>query len=194
MKTIELLSEISLTFIKLDDFDNQMNTVLKIIGKHLDVSRVYVFTDNESGTAAGTVYEWCNTGIKPQINQLLNGLYPIIPSWKRILEKEGRIYSEKINELPSVLFDILAPRNILSIIVYPLIVEYKMTGFIGLECVQSRKWTDIELEMLKTVSGIISSSMERDLLQKRLRQSENNFRSFFNTIDDLFIVVNMDGD
>ncbi|HPF06752.1 MAG TPA: hypothetical protein PK293_12015, partial [Spirochaetota bacterium] len=70
MKNIELLSEIALTFIRLDSFDKQMNSVLGIIGKHMDVSRVYVFLDNESGISTSNVYEWCNAGIDPQIDEL----------------------------------------------------------------------------------------------------------------------------
>jgi PAS domain S-box-containing protein len=194
MKNIGLLSEIALTFIRLDNFDKQMNCVLDIIGKHLDVSRVYVFTDNESGTSTSNIYEWCNTGIKPQIDELQDIPYETIPSWRKILETEGRIYSENIHELPIDLVEILARQEIISLIVYPLVIEHKIQGFIGFdECRQHRKWSDIELEILRTISGIISSSMERNLLQKRLIQSEINFRNFFDTIDDLFIIGDMDG-
>lgn len=195
MKNIGLLSEIALTFIRLENFDKQMNCVLDIIGKHLDVSRVYVFTDNESGTSTSNIYEWCNAGIKSQIDELQDIPYETIPSWKKILEKEGRIYSENIRELPSDLVEILVQQEIISLIVYPLVIEQRTKGFIGFdECRQHRRWSDIELEILRTISGIISSSMERDLLQMRLIQSENNFRSFFDTIDDFFIIGSMSGD
>jgi len=195
MKNIELLSEIALTFIRLDNFDNQMNCALGIIGKHLDVSRVYVFMDNINGTSTSNVYEWCNNRIESHIDELQNIPYETIPSWRNILEKEGRIYSENIHELPSDLIEILAQQEIISLIVYPLVIEQKMQGFIGFdECRQHRKWSDIELEILRTISGIISSSMERNQLQKRLIQSEVNFRSFFDTIDDLFIIGSMSGD
>lgn len=195
MKNIELLSEVALTFIRLDSFDKQMNCVLDIIGKHLDVSRVYVFTDNAGGTSTSNIYEWCNAGIKSQIDELQNIPYESIPSWKKILEKEGRIYSENIHELPSDLVEILAQQEIISLIVYPLVIEQSIQGFIGFdECRQHRKWSDVELEILRTISGIISSSMERNLLQERLVQSENNFRNFFNTIDDLFIIGSPEGD
>ena len=195
MKNIELLSEIALTFIRLESFDQQMNCTLNIIGKHLDVSRVYVFLDNESGISTSNVYEWCNSGIEPQIDELQDIPYDIIPSWKKILEKEGRIYSENINELPADIVKILAPQEILSLIVYPLVIEQKIRGFIGIdECSQHRKWQDFELDILRTISGIISSSMERNLLQERLVQSENNFRNFFDTIDDFFIIGSMTGD
>ncbi len=195
MKNIELLSEIALTFIRLDNFDKQMNRSLDIIGKHLDVSRVYVFLDDEKSTSTSNVYEWCNSGIEPQMGELQDIPYESIPSWKEILTREGRIYSENINELPSDLVEILAQQEIISLIVYPLIIEHQMRGFIGFdECRQHRKWSDVELEILRTISGIISSSMERNLLQERLAQSENNFRNFFDTIDDLFIIGSLTGD
>lgn len=195
MKNIELLSEIALTFIRLESFEIQMNCVLGIIGNHLNVSRVYVFADNESGTATSNLYEWCNTGIKSQIGTLQDIPYDSIPSWREILIREGRIYSEDINDLPPDLVNVLVPQEIISLIVYPLIIEKKIKGFIGFdECSQHHKWSDVELEMLRTVSGIISTSMERNLLKDRLTVSENNFRNFFDTIDDLFIIGNTDGE
>ncbi|HPF06753.1 MAG TPA: PAS domain S-box protein, partial [Spirochaetota bacterium] len=137
----------------------------------------------------------CNAGIDPQIDELQDIPYDTIPSWKKILEKEGRIYSENINALPSDLVEILAQQEIISLIVYPLVIEHKLQGFIGFdECRQNRRWSDIELEILKTTSGIISSSMERNFLQEKLIQSETNFRNFFDTIDDFFIIGSMSGD
>jgi hypothetical protein len=84
MKNIELLSEVALTFIRLDSFDKQMNCTLDIIGKHMDVSRVYVFLDNEKGTSTSNIYEWCNSGIEPQIGVLQDVPYESIPSWKKL--------------------------------------------------------------------------------------------------------------
>ncbi len=195
MKNIELLSEIALTFIKLESFDKQMGHVLEIIGKGLDVSRVYIFADNESGTATSELYEWCNTGIKSLKDELQNIPYEGVPSWQEILSRDGKIYSENINELPPDLVKLLAPLEIISFMVYPLTIEQELRGFVGFdESRKKRRWSDLELEMLRTISGIISSSMERHLLQERIILSENNFRTFFNTIDDLFTIWSTGGD
>lgn len=194
MNNIEILSQIALTFINSDDFDSQMNVALYSIGKHLDVSRVYVFMDNEGGTATSNRYEWCNKGIMPHIHELQNVIYAIIPSWQKILLEQGQIYSENIYELPQDILSILEPQKILSIVVYPIFIDQKIKGFVGLdECKHNRKWNDIELSTLRTISGIISSAYERKIVQDQIVSSRNNFQDFFESVDDLFIICNAEG-
>ena len=48
LKQQELLSEVSLGLNNLTDFDSRINFVLNQIGKHLNVSRVYVFENTEN--------------------------------------------------------------------------------------------------------------------------------------------------
>jgi len=158
----ELLSEIALELNVIDNFESRLNRILDMLGRHTNVSRVYIFEDSDCGTLTNNTYEWCNIGIEPQIDELQNILYENIPSWTAILSESGRIYSENISALPDDIRVILEPQNIKSIIVYPLIVEGRMTGFIGFdECMGTKKWLKSELELLRTVSGIIANAFER---------------------------------
>ena len=43
------------------------------------------------------------------------------------------------------------------------------------------------------MSGTLNDISERKKIEERLRESENNFRSFFETIDDMIFVTNMEG-
>lgn len=194
MNNFKLLSTIAITFTNLDDFDNQMNFVLKSIGKHFKVSRAYVFLDNETGTTTSNTYEWCNEGIMPQIKLLKNFSYEIIPSWKKMLAENGKICIDNIYALPDDIISVLQEQEVLSIIVYPLFINQKIMGFIGFdECKTKRNWKDYEIEILRIISGIISNSYTRKLIQDRLATSEKNLRGFFDTVDDLFIIGNTEG-
>lgn len=168
-----LLADISQNLLSLDDFDKKINKTLEIIGKHTDVSRVYIFEDNSEGTATCNTYEWCNDGITPQIQNLINIPYETIPSWKPMLEKEGRIFSTNIKELPGDLSAILEPQEIKSILVFPLFVHNRFWGFIGFdECKIEKNWKNEEVELVRTISGIISNYFDRHIFQKQLIESE----------------------
>ena len=193
MNLLKILSQIALSFSNLNDFDRTIEFTLRTIGKHTNVSRVYIFIDNEDGTTSNT-FEWCNNNILCQITELQNVSYEGIPSWKKILLREGKIYSDNIEQLPSDIFDMLNPQGIISILVYPLFLNNKLKGFIGFdECARKRTWTEEELEFLNTVSGIISNAYELKIYHDNLINSENNFRSFFNSINDFFIVGDRNG-
>lgn len=158
MKSLEMLSKIALLAVNTEDFDNQMNKILQIIGKYTNVSRTYIFIDNEDGTSCRNEFEWCNEGITPQINSLQNLKYSDMPSLASILEKEGRLYSENIKNLPPDIYNLLEFQGILSVIIYPLIINNKVKGYIGFdECIKHRKWKEQDLNILATISGIISN-------------------------------------
>ena len=145
-RSLEILSEIALTFTQTDNIETQMNTILRKIGEYTNVSRIYIFIDSKDGSATSNVYEWCNEDIEPQIDILQDIPYEIIPSWKIFLNEDGRVYSENIADLPADARAVLEPQNIISIVVYPLYTENKISGFIGFdECKIVRKWQEEEL-------------------------------------------------
>lgn len=168
-----ILADISQNFLSLDDFNGKISHTIEVLGKHTDVSRVYIFEDNALGAAMSNTFEWCNHGISAQIDSLQDVPYEIIPSWKDMLVKEGKIFSKNIYELPDDIISILAPQDIKSILVFPLYVKNEFFGFIGFdECINEKEWEFDEVELLRTVSGIISNSYERLIYQNQLAESE----------------------
>lgn len=150
-----------------------LNSILKILGEHTGVSRVYIFENDSSNQITSNTYEWCNEFITPQIELLQNTPYEIIPSWKELLLNNGFIFSENISELPQDIRDVLEPQVIKSILIYPITVEGNFYGFIGFdECKRNKIWEKEELALLKTVSNVLSNSFERREYLERLKSSE----------------------
>lgn len=171
----EILSEIALELNLLDGFGKRINTVLEKIGTHIDISRVYIFEDSPDGLTTSNTFEWCKKEIKPQIDELQDIPYELIPSWKKFLLEEGKVFSEDISNLPQDLRNILEPQDIKSIVVYPLFVRGEFFGFIGFdECKRFKKWTRSELELLRTVSGIIANTYERKIMEQSIIDERDN--------------------
>lgn len=195
LKQQELLSEVSLGLNNLTDFDSRINFVLNQIGKHINVSRVYVFENTENSAYCSNSYEWCNKNVIPQINELQNIPYEIIPSFKTLLVEQGFIYSDDISLLPDDLKAVLEPQDIKSLIIYPLYVNGFYYGYIGFdECFTHKKWSKLELELLKTISGIVSNAFERDISQKVLIASEKKYRGIIENINIGLIESNLGGE
>ncbi len=168
-----LLADISKSLQMTQNLGRTVNQILKLLGEHTGVSRVYIFEDDPTGALCNNTFEWCNRGIEPQINNLQGVPYEIIPSWKPMLEKDGRIFSTNIYELPGDLVEILAPQAIKSILIYPLYVKKKFFGFIGFdECTVNKVWEQDELELLRTIANFLSNTYERNLFQDQLAESE----------------------
>jgi diguanylate cyclase (GGDEF)-like protein len=158
MNNLEMLSKIALLAVNTEDFDNQMNKIMQIIGKYTQVSRTYIFIDNDEGTITSNEFEWCNESIPSVMNKMQNVQYSEIPSLQKILTEEGSLYCHDIYDLPKDITNILETQDILSIIIYPLFINNKMKGFIGFdECKTHRVWSVEDLNILATISGIISN-------------------------------------
>jgi PAS domain S-box-containing protein len=189
----ELLAEIALGLVGQGSFDDRMNHALQSMGRYLGVSRAYIFLDTPDGSASNNTHEWCAQGIKSQRDHLQGVEYSTIPSWRGMLALQGRILASDIAQLPMDIAVSLAPQGIHSILVMPLHIRNKITGFIGFDqCGGNRGWDVEELSILRTISGIVSTVLERDADRKLLADSEANFRQFFNTIDDLIVVADAD--
>ncbi|NCD04669.1 MAG: diguanylate cyclase [Spirochaetia bacterium] len=194
MQSLELLSKISLITVKTHNFKSQMNNILSLIGKYSNVSRTYIFINNEDNTITNNEFEWCNTGISPVIHFFQNRALSDIPSLFKILNKEGKLFSTNIENLPEDLYKIFISQNIKSLIIYPLYINNKIFGFVGYdECIVNRNWTEEDLNILATISGIISNLYKNHYYLKKIEDDKHYFENFFNTITDYIIIGNMKG-
>ncbi|HEX2957974.1 MAG TPA: PAS domain S-box protein [Chitinispirillaceae bacterium] len=194
MKNLEFLSDIALMLVSSGDPDSQIKTVLEKTGRYINVSRVYVFEDSADGSTTSNTYEWCAEGISSQIGSLQNIPYSEIRFWMDTLRSDGMILSENIDLLPPEISEVLKPQGILSVLVYPLYREQNISGFIGFDqCAVQRIWGRTDIALLKTVAGMISSALERNRDHETIKASERNFKTFFNTVDDLMMIGNMQG-
>lgn len=193
MENLKLLSKISISFQKIEDFDNDMNSILEEIGRFMNVSRIYIFL-NETKEIINNTFEWCNKNIIPQIQNLQKINSKDVESFQDIISLKGYISSNDISEMPQNIIELLIPKEIKALVAYPLIIKKQISGFIGFdECKNKRSWTPEEIEILSTLSVIISSAYEKKFCQEETMESETNFRNFFETIDDMFIVSEMNG-
>jgi len=168
-----LLANISQKLNLAGNMRENIEEVLKLIGEQTGVSRVCIFENIMDGKAVRNTFEWCNAGIEPRMFQLHYIPYETMPSFKKIIKENGRIFSTDIYELPSDLIAILEPQGVKSILACPLMVQNNFFGFICFyECLIKREWPIEETELLRTASNIISDAFERNSITDLLRESE----------------------
>jgi PAS domain S-box-containing protein len=172
-KQQKLIADISQLINGSRDLRLILNDVLRLIGEHTEVSRVYIFENINDGPAVRNTYEWCNTGICPQIDELQDIPANVTREWREMILKKGFFYSRNIKDLPHDIYAILKSQGIKSILNHALFVQNEFYGFIGFdECISNKNWTDEEIDLLRTVSNIISNSFDRHFVIKKLENSE----------------------
>lgn len=176
LKQQELVSHILLRYNALDDFDMITNESIRNLGEHTQVSRISICQDSKDGSHISNTYEWCNKGVESKIDRFDHVTYQQIPSFRLMLENNETIYPETPSALPEELKKIIEVNSLTSVMIFPLRNSGNTTGFIVLEdCRNEWEWSQSEIQLLKTVSNIISDAFARYRLRTELvrRASEN---------------------
>lgn len=174
----QLLSEISYLHNTNINFDDVMNNSLKTIGESLGVGRVYIFEHSEDGEFTSNTYEWVDAGTDSKIDLLKKIPRSLLPEWDVLISTNGYIAANNIDELPNEIRDFLRQQGISSILVFPLVVREMNYGFIGLDnSASDAGWEDIDIELLRTISNIISNSYEKKLSHQEIILAKKNAES-----------------
>lgn len=190
----ELISDIAILLNSIEDFDNKVNRTIQMVGEFIDVSRVYIFQNNPDGITVTNTYEWCNVGVKSEINSYQSVSYELFPSWIKIIEQNGMLVCNDSLMLPPDIYRLVVDSGTLSLVEYPLFVEGVLTGFIGFdECSEKREWTKWELELLRTVSSIIANALERKKILSELQTSYLTNQSIIDSLPDRMLHISKDG-
>ncbi len=168
-----ILTDVSYMFNTQSDIGYAINQTLRRIGEAFDVDRTYIFEYSKDKKFTSNTYEWCKEGIEPQIDNLQEKPTSIIPSWDPLLEKNGIIVSDNIDELPDDILEILKPQHISSIVVLPVIAYADRVGFFGIDiCGKHHKWQQSEIDIFKTVANILSAAYEKNINKEQLIEAK----------------------
>ena len=154
-----------------DDVDTAINEILGMVGRQMNVSRVYVFENSPDNRFCSNTYEWCNEGITPEIENLKNISYETdIPDYWDNFDENGIFYCPDIHVLPKKTFDIVEPQGIKSMLHCAIRDKGVFRGYIGFdECVTQRWWTREQIDMLTYFSEMLSLF----LLKKQEQENAN---------------------
>ena len=185
-----LIIEISSSLIKSSaDIDSSINLSLKKLGEFTKVDRVYIFNFNHDLKLMNNTYEWCNEGITPEIDNLQELHYDLIPRWIDSFHRNEHVYIPKVSEISDEFKaerDLLEPQGIISLIAVPMYYSEILLGFIGFDSVHSVKvWDEVDINLLKLTGEIIAGAIFRHkfevelIKQKSIADAANKAKSEF---------------
>lgn len=173
------ITKISEKILSNKDIHIIFNDILKTLGHATKADRVYFFEANEEKRLISQKYEWVNENIEPQIDNpdLQNVPYEVFLDIVIPL-KSNKIYNKLVkNIFESDHKELLKSQNILSVLIFPIIVKNKLVGALGFDdCKTERIWTEDEMNILQTLVNNISSSLERNINENIINDSEERFR------------------
>jgi len=167
VKYEQLLSHISLQSITVKDISLFKQEVVDALGTALEVSRVYIY-EKGRGHIKEHMYQWCSKEIPPLKGDVKD---IIMYWWDDMLLHNNIVACSDIGEITNPQAkQILQEQGIKSIFLIPLFVDGEYFGCIGFDdCTTHREWTDVDIDILKSISRIIATVTERTFLEEHIQ-------------------------
>ncbi|MDR0714372.1 MAG: PAS domain S-box protein [Bacteroidales bacterium] len=176
-----------------ENMPDAINLVLAEIGEYTGVSRTYIFEKTPDGRTVNNTYEWCNENVESIIDQLQNIPLTEMKRWFGVFEKGEYIQTSDISTLPEFEYEILNNQNVKSFLVLPLAINGAVYGFVGFDdCYGHRAWIKSEVELLISLSHLISDTTRRFRAENSMLLSQQTMRTVLDNINANIYVADFD--
>ena len=179
VKIEQMISEISTYFVRLSlgRTDSGVSRALASIGNYSGAERVTVFRLRENTSLYGITHEWHVKNATLPENLYENLSADDYPWWISKLRRFEIIHLTSPDELPpeaSAEKNLLKAADVRSLLVVPLILQNRLTGFLSAATTQTNhNWRQEDILLMQLAGETIAHALERDQTEKALaRQTE----------------------
>lgn len=170
-----------------------INALLRLIGRHLDISRVYVFENSADNLYTSNTYEWCADNIVPQKSELQNVPYSQLDNYEQNFDEIGIYQIVDINTATESVKRILEPQGIKSMLQFSIKRNGEFLGFIGFDqCDHNWVVTKRELSTCYNVAQILGTFIADMHIDKQNERMEAVALSIVNGLDSFAYVCDPD--
>lgn len=164
------------------DVEETVRSLLAIVGKQSNVSRVHIFENDANDASCSNTFEWCNEGVPSEIDNLQKLCYDTdLPGFESLFNEQGVLYCADIRTLPEPIRGIVEAQGIRSILLCAIHDNGRFKGYVGFDDnSRVRLWTKEQIDLLVFLSQIISTFLLKKRIQDQTAVTLNDLRSVLN--------------
>ena len=188
---LALISQLNVELLQNKDWDQALKALLPNLCKVVNADRSHYFS-HQNGKLSQKLESY-QPGIEPQMgnSELQNLPLDILGDFSAALISGTPYYSTISQVSNKVVTKLLKDQGIKSLLVYPIMVNKKLKGFIGFDdCKTERKWEIEETNLLKSVTDALSIAIENYQSSKALEKANKSRAKILESITDAFYSVN----
>lgn len=194
-KLRELLMEISSGFINipLDKVEGSVKEALSKMGMFVNADRAYTFDYDWEKDVCNNIFEWCEEGISPEINNLQQVPLAMMQDWVDAHKKGEPMYVPDVFSLPrGAVREILEPQGIKSVLSVPMMNENQCIGFVGFDSVRDHhNYSQTEMHLLRLFAQSLTNVKLRQAMEGQLIH-QTQLRELLMEISSGFINIPLD--
>lgn len=147
------------------------------IGKATNVDHIYYYEKNFQTQLVRQKYKWGKENIPLQITPIRDFSHDDLKEIVDAAAAKKPFISAIRSMEEGMLKEVLSNNGLKSVIIWPLFLYNKFSGFIGFDsCSEERVWTEDEIVIFQVLTNNISSLIERSTNENHARESEERFR------------------
>ena len=148
-----------------------LDDILAGLGELYQADRAYIFEDDFAKGLSVNTYEWCADGVIPQIGNLQALPLEDIRDVEEVIKTGEYIVNSLEDDLDhdDPVYKILKPQQIDSLMLAPIMMNGKVSGYIGVD--NPRVNTEMSL-LLSVVATVICTKL---LIKRRLAENNESF-------------------
>ncbi|MCL2792328.1 MAG: ATP-binding protein [Spirochaetaceae bacterium] len=167
------------------DIEKALLESLEVVGRAVSADRVQIWRNEMIDEALHFVhtYVWMSEIGKqnPSVSIGLKLPYTAVPKWEKLFSGGGYINGQ-FTEMSEEEQQLLKPYDVKTIVIIPLFIKYVFWGFFCvIDCVNERIFTDDEINVLKAVSRMVVSAINRNMQAAQIREAHNRTRLLLDT-------------
>ena len=170
----KMVTDISTHAVMVEELNEFLDECLNIMGENLDVSRIRIYEYHDHTDTYYLMAEWYAPGIRPapeEYNRIPASYFP----GAHELWKSNRIVNiQDIDDSPhEIMKKIAKAAGTKSVLYVPLFIKHTFFGRIGfVECRYPRHWLKEDINILRTISQIITRVIESKQLETELKTAK----------------------
>lgn len=155
------------------DLQKAISGLLRTIGEFYDADRAYLFELQDNRQFWDNTYEWCASGVKPEIDFLQDVPISTTKRWMELFRMGESIIIDDIEDIKEASpeeYETLAVQNITHLIVSPIWHDQRVISFIGVD--NPRKHLH-DVGHVQTISLFLADRILKDRTKDRLKELLN---------------------
>lgn len=152
------------------DVKTAAGKLLEIVGRAYDVSRAYIFESSEDGESCSNTFEWCNTYVPSELDNMKNLSYrEDLGDYLQNFNEDGLFYCTEVQKLHPKVQALLARQGVCSFLQCAIREDGIFRGFVGFEeCKENRFWTKSQMDSLTLIAHVLSTFLLKFRLKEQL--------------------------
>lgn len=176
-----------------DNSAEAIHSVLELVARHFSFARGYIFETSKDGKTTSNTFEWCASGVEPQIDVLQQVPIAAVATANSRFYDTGTFILRRLEELQPEERAVLEPQGIKSMFQFGIFDKSYLLGFIGFDnCMNEIIPDDTEIDEIATICNILATFFVKQHMDEVAAMDFKSRQEVMDHLDNYIYVVNME--